>query len=485
MEQDSKSYFVDDPKITEVIDTVNEVILPVKEVTNWNNETHSYSTRMEACISYHEYVKDKRLKPRFICGRCEQPVYLVSSVNKKFFFRHADTDGNCVKTRGEPYKPYAGVRPHGESELHKVVKGYVRKSLEADGRFENVLVERGLKDPDTGERKVPDVSAWLGDKGIAFEVQVSNESFHNIFKRGIFYRDLTSENREWLICWVFDKSFLEEKFIILDDIRHWNNRNLLTVDIETVTLSEKEKRFYLKCHWEEPMIDGAIIKNEKVVAFDELTLDFVKHRIFLFDFEDAKERLEKGRLERLELERLEKERQKKERLERLEKERQEQLERERLKRLEKERLEKEQLEREQQKRLEREQLEREWLEKEQQKWLERERLERERLEREQLRQWLVEEKGKIRKNILDMETTLTNLSTMRKMIACSMAEHDDLVKRALVLVGITDEYIHGLANERHKIANEIRDIGRGHKKPDYLKDLIKLRRLLIESREKG
>ena len=77
--------------------------------------------------------------PGLVCPYCMAAVYLVSNVERRFFFRHRHEDQDCPKKSGPGLSQEVldALRYNGakESLAHQRVKEIVRQSLLADSRF--------------------------------------------------------------------------------------------------------------------------------------------------------------------------------------------------------------------------------------------------------------------------------------------------------------------------------------------------------------
>lgn len=283
------------PEIPEIIDKISGAILPVKEVIGSDYEkVMKLRTEIRTLIA--------RGVPRYICPWCHVPVNLARLEKfKRFFFKHTIEDGSCpAHTSGKLSEAEINARKYNgvkESEPHKEMKKIISESLQLDGKFKEVAVEQVLKGQEPGKWRKPDVSATFDNKvQIVFEIQLSTTFLRVIVERKEFY---LKEDR--LLCWIFKEIKEEYPRLMQDDIFYSNNHNLFLASEETLRVSRQQEKFFLKCCWVEPTIENQQIINtpwkEKIVPFDELTLDFKQQRIFFFDYEVERQKLVRKRFE--------------------------------------------------------------------------------------------------------------------------------------------------------------------------------------------
>ncbi|OAD19893.1 hypothetical protein THIOM_004443 [Candidatus Thiomargarita nelsonii] len=276
------------PEITEVIDKISGAILPVKEIIG-----SDYDKVIKLRVELLTFIK--RNEPRYICPLCHTPVYLVCRHKTRHFFcRHTIDDGRCtVDTRGNMSEAEINARKYNgakESEAHKQMKKIIAESLKADGRFKDIAIEQVWKSQEHGEWKKPDVYAIFDDRiRIVFEIQLSTTFLRVIVERKEFYL-----KEGGLLCWIFKEIKEEYPRLMQDDIFYNNNCNLFLASEETLHVSNKQKRLFLKCCWFEPVIENQEIVNtwkNEIVPFDQLTFDHEQQRIFFFDYDCEKHKL--------------------------------------------------------------------------------------------------------------------------------------------------------------------------------------------------
>lgn len=232
--------------------------------------------------------------PRYRCPYCGVPVYLVAltALPRRFFFRHRLEDGRCSRlTRGELSRDEIDARKYNgakESEAHRRMKAWLVESLSADARFSGIEIEQTWKGALTGAIRRPDVRACIDGMRVAFEVQLSTTYLSVIAGRRKFYAE-----EGGLLFWVFAKFDADSPRLAFEDVFYSNNQNAFVVDSKTVAASTAAGEFRLECLWAEPLKDGGVSPlHREQVSFHELSLDVVRQRAFLFDFEAARRELE-------------------------------------------------------------------------------------------------------------------------------------------------------------------------------------------------
>jgi Family of unknown function (DUF6035) len=247
-------------------------------------------------------------RPQYACSMCGVPVYLVSTSEKCFFFRHRVEDGSCPACTRSPlsFEEICALKYHGlrESEPHIRIKGLIEKSLLADSSFAEVALERTWRGTaDAKQYRRPDVQAVRAGQKLAIEVQLSTTFLSVVVGRRMFYR---AEGA--LLAWVFGGFDPSYRRLTTDDLLFSNNSNVFVIDDETADRSVKEGRFLLRCHYRRPVRNSNEVADEwveEIVPFAELTQDLEGQRLFLFDYEAAERDL-RARIAREAIEREEK-----------------------------------------------------------------------------------------------------------------------------------------------------------------------------------
>ena len=279
-----------DPEINEAIDLLSGEIL--------NSTAFIASHRYDAFVEKRGRVLEamKADKPLYACALCGTPVYFVASPDKRFFFRHRTEDGSCpARTRGAlnqteiRARKYHGLR---ESEAHKRIKHLIERSLAADPSFqaETIVQEkRWRSQSDPSQWRQPDVQAVCRSDRLAFEAQLSTTFLDVVVDRRSFYRKDGA-----LLIWIVDRFDPNDRRLTVDDLLFSNNSNILVVDDETTHLSEKERIFYLRCHYRRVSRDGdRIVENwgQQIISFHELARNVESQQVYLFDRKGEEARL--------------------------------------------------------------------------------------------------------------------------------------------------------------------------------------------------
>lgn len=235
--------------------------------------------------------------PRLACPMCAVPVHLVSmAAERRFYFRHETEDGRCpAKTKGALSGQeilalkYDGAR---ESAAHRRMKELIAESLRSDPDFSEVEIEPVWKGRDKNSRRRPDVRAvWKARLRVAFEVQLSTTFLRVIAERREFYL-----REGGLLLWVFKDFDMGDARLTQDDIFYNNNRNAFLASSETLRASGERGKLALDCVWSEPSVEDGQLgwrQFRRLATFDELTIDQPRQRVFLFDADGARERLQK------------------------------------------------------------------------------------------------------------------------------------------------------------------------------------------------
>lgn len=264
--------------------------------------------RYERAILLRQRLKAlvKSDEARLVCAMCGVPVYLACSTTKRFFFRHRHEDGSCpAVTRTDLSEAdiramkYRGAQ---ESGAHKRVKALLLRSLSADPRFKDVASERTWRASEglCGLRR-PDVSARTDTDRLAFEVQLSTTFMDVVLSRKEFYR---AEGAA--LVWVLPFFHPSYRRMTDDDILFGNNSNVFVVDEKSAAASERAGTFIMTCWYRKPLIQGDKIVDEwveRLVCWDEVTVDVDRQTIIAFDYGHKaarlREELRAARLERI------------------------------------------------------------------------------------------------------------------------------------------------------------------------------------------
>ncbi|MFC0808949.1 DUF6035 family protein [Ensifer sp. P24N7] len=271
---------VQNPEITEILDLASGEVLDAVQWISGRRYDHLIADR----VSIRENLSSV---PRFSCALCPTPVYLVSSPEKRFFFRHKSEDGSCpAKTRSALSREaiqalkYDGQR---ESEAHKAAKARIIRSLAADPANSDIHTERQWRSSGKpGSRRQPDVQAQTVFGRVAFEVQLSTTFLDVVAERRSFYRQEGA-----LLIWMMAGFNPEDRRLTTDDLLFSNNSNILVVDEETAQLSERKGLFHVRCHYRVPEVVAGKLKDgwrDEIIAFGDLMVDFERQTAWAFDY---------------------------------------------------------------------------------------------------------------------------------------------------------------------------------------------------------
>lgn len=239
--------------------------------------------------------------PWLVCTLCGAAVQLVSHMDRRFYFRHMPEEENrgCpVNTKGQysadeiNAMKYNGAK---ESLAHQRLKEIVRDSIQADPRFDMLLVERVWRGMERKSWRKPDVQATWGDRKFAFEIQLSTTFLSVIVDRRDFYR---AENGH--LIWIFQSFDPHRTRRAEEDIFYNNNSNVFVVNQQTLQQSRQAQRLMLECWYAVPHRHDGHIEDEwyrKEVFIDDLTFDLPRQRAYFFDYEAARTALEQSSID--------------------------------------------------------------------------------------------------------------------------------------------------------------------------------------------
>jgi hypothetical protein len=280
----------DDRQIDEVMDLETGAVSPA---ATW--VPPDYQRVLEFRMELMQAMRAGR--PRLACPMCAVPVHLVSmTAERRFYFRHETEDGRCpAKTKGRLSGEhilalkYDGAR---ESAAHRGMKELIAESLKCDPDFSDIQIEPVWKGREENAHRRPDVRAvWRGRLPVAFEVQLSTTFLRVIAERREFYL-----REGGLLLWVFKEFAMGDARLTQDDIFYNNNRNAFLASRETLAASRERGKLALDCVWSEPSVESGHLgwrQRRCLATFDELAIDQRRQRVFLFDADGAREKLER------------------------------------------------------------------------------------------------------------------------------------------------------------------------------------------------
>jgi len=209
-------------------------------------------------------------KPGYVCPKCKTPVYLLLSVDHRVYFKHMPTKKSCpLKEKGELSR--AGIREliyavRTESLRHRRLKQYILDSLQHDQNFENTVSEKVIvsQKPNSTWRR-PDIKTSYQNIAIAIEAQVSSTFLDVLQARKKFYAD-----EKMCLLWVMDEFISSSRRVSQDDMIVQHKGTAFVVDSETLEISNKRKKFFVKMYRHSSLTQSW---TEKIIAFSELELE--------------------------------------------------------------------------------------------------------------------------------------------------------------------------------------------------------------------
>ena len=275
---------VDDPAIPEARSLRTGRILDTKRLIS--------AFPYDAAIRLRERLKVAAFagRPRLVCPMCGVTLFLASSMHKNFYLRHRSEDGSCpaVTRTGLTEADIRAMKYRGaqESDAHLHIKELLVRSLEADPRFADVVVEKTWRASEglAGLRR-PDVAARIDELRVAFEVQLSTTFLDVVLGRKHFYREQGAA-----LVWIlpgFDPNY---RRMTTDDILFGNNSNVLVVDDASVAASKEAGCLIFRVWHRQPRIENEAIVDdwvERLVPWDELSINIGNQTICAFDFAAA------------------------------------------------------------------------------------------------------------------------------------------------------------------------------------------------------
>lgn len=192
--------------------------------------------------------------PRYVCASCGHPVYAPreSRTGQPYWKHHPGAPGDCVWWTGTPSpvddvsaRQFKGAQ---ESPLHAAIKNMVGELLRGDRLTapDSVVIDRYLIAED-GKRR-PDVRAIYDGVATVFEVQLATTQMPIIVQREDFY-DGHSHRLVWL-TWKLEPPARGGRLrAAFEDIYYSHNKNLFSIDDETISASRSERAVKVRAHW--------------------------------------------------------------------------------------------------------------------------------------------------------------------------------------------------------------------------------------------
>lgn len=227
---------------------------------------------------------------RYTCMVCGQALIPLPSKNKNIYFRHYPNSDDCVlkiiDLKEEVIDGYRQTAFYGESPRHKELKNKIGALLrfQEGVELDTIIIDENYIKGEKGEkgkRRMPDVYCIYNNKKIAFEIQLSNLSFHYILHRQEFYK----KNGIYLI-WIIDlkssprilRSFhLDIKYI-------WSHQNLFRLNESDMS------NLFLDCHYKEPFIvDNKDVHQkwmDKKICLSDLIFNEEDYSCYYLNYEE-------------------------------------------------------------------------------------------------------------------------------------------------------------------------------------------------------
>lgn len=208
--------------------------------------------------------------PRYVCGQCGHATYAPREgrTGQPYWKHHLGAPEDCPWWTGTPSRvddvsarQFNGIQ---ESPLHAAIKNTIGELLRNDARTEpdSVVIDEYLI-ADDGRRR-PDVRAIHSGHPIVIEVQLATTQIPIIIQREDFY-DGHAYRLLWL-TWNFEPPAAGERMrSSFEDILFSHNKNLFSMDDETIELSRQQRTIVLRAFWQ---CDDAWVS--KLVRLEEM-----------------------------------------------------------------------------------------------------------------------------------------------------------------------------------------------------------------------
>lgn len=193
-------------------------------------------------------------KSRYVCGQCGYAVYAPREgrTGQPYWKHHPGAPEDCPWWTGTPLgvdevsrRQFQGAQ---ESPLQVAIKTVVGELLRLDIRTapDSVVIDEYLIMKD-GKRR-PDIRAIYGGVPLVVEVQLAATQIPIIVQREDFYDELTY--RLLWLTWNFQPPLTEGRLLSsFEDIFYSHNKNLFSMDDETVSLSRQIGEVILRVFW--------------------------------------------------------------------------------------------------------------------------------------------------------------------------------------------------------------------------------------------
>ena len=233
---------------------------------------HSITSDLLLAMSKDDYQVLRRAatrarldrKARYVCAKCGHAVYAPREgrTGQPYWKHHPGAPQACPWWTGIPVsvdmvsaRQFDGAQ---ESPLHAKIKHIVGELLTNDRRTTpgSVVVDEYLIRED-GRRR-PDVRAIFDRMPLVVEVQLATTQIPIIVQREDFYEN-ASIRLMWL-TWNFEPPTNGRLLSSFEDIFYSHDKNLFSMDDETIALSKERREVVLRAFW----MDGEAWRSKLV-----------------------------------------------------------------------------------------------------------------------------------------------------------------------------------------------------------------------------
>lgn len=223
---------------------------------------------------------------RFYCPMCKGSVW--PCLHEEGFFKHyAPADPKCdwytgeTRSLSEIDKERFGVVVEGP--LHRRLKKLIYEQLSSDIRFSDVKGDcEVIVDPETKQRRKPDVQGMFYDRHCVFELQLSRTYLKEIVGRQEFYR-----KRGSFIIWIFHGFDDFKENATAKDIYYTNRANALELDHSAEQASAESGKLMLRAHWlgYDKDQNGEFVRDwhSRLIDLEDLVWDTSRFKPYLID----------------------------------------------------------------------------------------------------------------------------------------------------------------------------------------------------------
>lgn len=276
-------------KIEEIYEVETDRVVPVAMALPARDKDR-FDLRRVLADAYQQHKAGYEVDGTWRCPCCLDLLLLIGRSSGTFYIRHPPrADNLCPYKSGRSLtlQQWNAIRYNGalESKRHISLKNLVAELLRATPYASNVFIEPTVRGEDKARWRRPDVLAQVGQKQIAFEIQLSSTYLSVIIEREKFY----SQSGRWVL-WVFDRFEDKGQRFAEKDIYYANNRNAFELSQSAIEKSFATGELHLECHYLQPRIkNGSILYpwQSVIIALNEITFCEKTHRVFFYDVDQA------------------------------------------------------------------------------------------------------------------------------------------------------------------------------------------------------